>query len=128
MDKKTLFIGVLIGVATSTVIQLLVLRHRPPFFGGPPWMHKGKDGLQERFVRELELRPEQEATVVPHLRAFQEKLRAAREAQFAAVEDAVSRLEATIEPTLDADQQKRLRKMRKKFEKIRARRGPPPAP
>lgn len=119
--------GVLIGVLTATAIQFVVPCRPKSLFGGPmaPWKH---GGVQQHLQRELNLTDDQNSKLAPIIADFQGKIIRSRTEHLETIERAVTELEQAVGAQLNTEQQKKLKKMHKRFEKIRSRMGPPPGP
>jgi gas vesicle protein len=120
MDKKHFFWGIVLGVVISSAINFLWHLYRPPFhrFG-----HRSGFNLEEHFSKELELSSEQRERMSPEIKQFDERLKAARRAQFETVKSAMDDLDQKFQAVLSAEQMQKLKEMRERFEKFRLKGG-----
>ena len=116
MNKKSFFLGIIVGVVSATLVHFAL---RPPHMFGFHQRRWSGQEFKHFFKKELDLTKEQEQSFDPMLEAFHEKMKAARAVQLEEARQAMDTLKSEINSALSEDQKQRLTEMRQRFEHAR---------
>jgi hypothetical protein len=129
MDRKLLFLGVLIGVASSTAVNMVLFRLHggPPL---PPGFLASDDEFLNGFAHHLRLSEEQKSKAKPFVAPFHRAIVQARIDELAATERAMDTLGIALKDFLDEPQRRELEEMKERISRMqgdfRPHGGPPP--
>lgn len=119
MNKKSFFIGIVLGALVAALTNIAFYWHRP-LFPRPPRPEMMGKMMIERFAEDLELSPSQKETITPVMMGFHKKMLALKFAQNAEVEKLFSEVEKEIIPILSDKQKIRLEEHKQRMREMKA--------